>query len=343
MDSNLHKKNKIYKSLKTENESIKTKIQKKLFSDKKNSVEKNNEKINPIAEIEQLKNLNFEIENEISNIDFLIEHKNKIKLNIKNSSLNKEKDTVFYNYKNDKNISEVSDILNDKINQIKKNYKIALIEKEKKEKEINTIKRKIELTKEDIDDKFNNSVLKEEIIENTESTLTSQRITNFSEKWKNKNNKYLTEINNFKSDTSNLMIKNNIIGFNINKELDYKAKTNLNINKIFNNNINDFQISQKENNDSKNDDENENHKSFNSSQYSESLEEEIELEQEQDEKDEIYSIKKINSPRCLSYDNSNTENSKNESDNEDEPEEFILDINEEPDFMFTNICERGSH
>jgi len=129
LDSNLHKKNKIYKSLKTENESIKTKIKKKIFSNAKNSVEKNNEKINPITEIEQLKNLNFEIENEISNIDFLIEHKNKIKLNIKNSSLNKEKDIVFCNYKNDKNISEVSDILNDNINQIKKNYNIVLNEK----------------------------------------------------------------------------------------------------------------------------------------------------------------------------------------------------------------------
>ena len=343
LDSNLHKKNKIYKSLKTENESIKTRIQKKIFSNTKNSVEKINENLNPIAEIEQLKNLNFEIENEISNIDFLIEHKNKIKLNIKNNSLDKEKDTVFYNYKNDKNISEVSDILKDKINQIKKNYNIALTEKEKKEKEINTIKNLIELTKEDIDDKFNNSVLKEEIIENTESTLTSQKITNFSEKWKNINNKYLTEINKFKSDTSNLKIKNNIIGFNINKDLDYKEKTNVNINNIFTININDAKITQKNNYDCKKDDENENHESFNSSQYSESLEEEIELEQELDEKEEIYSIKKINSPRCLSYDNSNTENSKNESDNEDEPEEFILDINEEPDFMFTNICERGSH
>ena len=120
-----------------------------------------------------------------------------------------------------------------------------MIEKQKKEKEINTIKRKIDLTKEDIDDKFNNSVLKEEIIENTESTLTSQRIANFSEKWKNKNNKYLTEINNFKSDTSNLMIKNNIIGFNINKDLGYKTKTNVRINRIFNNNINDVEIHKK--------------------------------------------------------------------------------------------------
>ena len=340
LNSNLHKKNKIYKSLKAENESNITRIQKKIFSNTKNSVEKNNEKINPIDEIEQLKNLNFEIENEISNIDYLIEYKNKIKENIKNNSLNKEKDIVFYNYKNDKNISEVSDILNDNINQIKNNYNFVLIEKEKKEKEINTIKIKIELTKENINDKFNNSVLKEENIENTESTFTSQRITNFTEKWKNNNNKYLAEINKFKSDTSNLKIKNNIIDFNINKDLNYKEKTNVTINKIFNINIIDAKITQKENNDSKNDDENENHKSFNSSQYSESLEEEIELEQEQDE---IYSIKKINSPRCLSYDNSNTENSKNESDNEDGNEEFILDINEEPDFMFTNICERRAH
>ena len=279
LDSNLHKKNKIYKSLKTENGSIKTRIQKEIFSNTKSSVK--NETSNPIAEIEQLKNLNFEIENEISNIDFLIEHKNKIKLNIKNSSLNKEKDTVFYNYKKDKNISEVTDILNEKINQIKKNHNIALYEKGKIEKEINTVKRKIELTKEDIDDKFNNSVLKEENIENAESTFTSQRITNFTEKWKNINNKYLIEINNFKSDTSNLKINNKINDFNINKDLNYKAKTNLNINKIFNININDAEINQKENNDCKTDDED--HKSFNSSQYSESLEEEIELEQELDE------------------------------------------------------------
>jgi len=47
-----------------------------------------------------------------------------------------------------------------------------LNEKGKIEKEINTIKRKIELTKEAIDDKFNNSVLKEENIENAESTFT---------------------------------------------------------------------------------------------------------------------------------------------------------------------------
>ena len=114
--------------------------------------------------------------------------------------------------------------------------------------------------------------------------------------------------------------------------------TNMNINKIFNININNIEVYQKENNYCKSEDEG--HKSFNSCEYSESLEEEIELEQELDE---IYSIKKINSPRCLSYDYSNTENSKNILDKEDEPEELILDINEEPDFMLTNICERENH
>lgn len=223
-------------------------------------------------------------------------------------------------------------------NQIKKNYNIALNEKEKIEKEINSIKRKIALTKEDINDKFNNSVLKEEIIENTQSTFTSHRITNFTEKWKNKNSKCLIENNNFKSDKINLKIKNNINDININKDINYKAKTNMNINKIFNININNIEVYQKENNYCKSEDEG--HKSFNSCEYSESLEEEIELEQELDE---IYSIKKINSPRCLSYDYSNTENSKNILDKEDEPEELILDINEEPDFMLTNICERENH
>lgn len=120
LESKLHKKNKIYKSLKLDNKSIKARIQKKIFSHKKNSDEKSNEKnLNSANEIEQLKNLNFQIENEIRNIDFLIEHKNKMKLNIKISSLNRERDTVFYDYKNDKNISKVSDALNEKSNKKK--------------------------------------------------------------------------------------------------------------------------------------------------------------------------------------------------------------------------------
>ena len=83
--------------------------------------------------------------------------------------------------------------------------------KRKDRKRKNTIKRKIELTKEDINDKFNNNVLKEENIENIESSFTSQRITNFTEKWKNIYNKYLIEINNFKSDLIHQILRLKII------------------------------------------------------------------------------------------------------------------------------------
>ena len=88
----------------------------------------------------------------------------------------------------------------------------------------------------------------------------------------------------------------------------------------------------------KKDDDDDDKKSFNSSQYTDSLVEELELEYDEDLK---YNIKKINSPRCLSFDN--TENSKNPSDNEDEPNEFILDINEDADYMFSNIPEKEAN
>ena len=79
---------------------LKPEFKKTIFSNTKSSVK--NETSNPLTGVEQLKDLNFEIANEIRNIDFLIEYKNKIKLNIKNISLSKEKDTVFLKYKNNK-------------------------------------------------------------------------------------------------------------------------------------------------------------------------------------------------------------------------------------------------
>jgi hypothetical protein len=335
--------------LRAENENIKNELQKQIFKDtEKYEEEKNKEKENSYCnETEQLKNLNFGIENEIKNIDFLINQKNKMNSNIKLTSLNKE---IFYNHKNHKNVSEISDILNNDINQIKKTHNNALNEQEKKKREINFLLNKIELKKEAIDDKFNNSIVQEEFIEYTQSTFVtvynknkSGKFKNYSEKTQITNNNILIKNDNFKSCTIAPIIRDNkFFENNFNSHCNIFKNSSDNTDKEVN--VNNFEpkdnlnIEYYKNEKDKKDDDDDDKKSFNSSQCTESLEEELELEHEEDFK---YNIKKINSPRCLSFDN--TENSKNPSDNEDEPNEFILDINEDADYMFSNIPEKEAN
>jgi hypothetical protein len=343
------KKNKEYSLLRAENENIKNELQKQIFKDtEKYEEEKNKEKGNSYCnETEQLKNLNFGIENEIKNIDFLINQKNKMNSNIKLTSLNKE---IFYNHKNHKNVSEISDILNNDINQIKKTHNNALNEQEKKKREINFLLNKIELKKEAIDDKFNNSIVQEEFIEYTQSTFVtvynknkSGKFKNYSEKTQITNNNILIKNDNFKSCTIAPIIRDNkYFENNLNSHCNIFKNSSDNTDKEVN--VNNFEpkdnlnIDYYKNEKDKKDDDDDDKKSFNSSQCTESLEEELELEHEEDFK---YNIRKITSPKCLSYDN--TENSKNPSDNEDEPNEFILDINEDADYMFSNIPEKEAN
>ena len=348
LNSILRKKNKEYNNLRNENESIKIELQKKVFKDTENFEEdQNKEKENVYNETEQLKNLNFEIENEIKNIDFLIKQKNKINSNIKSTSINKE---IFYNYKNKKNVSEVSDILTNDIEIIKKKHNNAINEKEKKKREINILLSKIELQKEAIDDKLSNSIVQEEYIENTQSTFVTVQIKNKTVKFKTDSEKtqitnknILIKRNNFKSCTiapiirENKYFENNFNSHcNIFKESNGKSDRKISVNNFEPKSNLNIELCKNEK-DYKDD---EDKKSFNSSQYTDSLEEELELEHEKDFK---YNIKKVNFPRCLSFDNCNTENSKNPSDNEDDPNELSLDINEDADYMFTNIPEKESN
>ena len=349
LNSLLKKKNKEYSLLRTENENTKNELQKQIFKDTENYEEEKNEvKENSYCnETEQLKNLNFGIENEIKNIDFLINQKNKMNSNIKSTSLNKE---IFYSHKNHKNVSEVSDIFNNDINQIKKKHNNALNEQEKKKREINSLLNKIELKKEAIDDKFNNSIVQEEYIEYTQSTFVTVYNKNKSEKFKNNsektqitNNNIIIKKDNFKSCTiAPIILDNKYNENNFNSHCNIFKSSSDNTDKEINvNNFepkNNLNIEYYKNEKDKKEDDDDDKKSFNSSQCTESLEEELELEHEEDFK---YNIKKINFPRCLSIDN--TEKSKNPSDNEDEPNEFILDINEDVDYMFSNIPEKEAN
>lgn len=345
LNSILKKKNKDYNLLRTENENTKKELQKKVFKDTESFEEDiNKEKeYSYCNETEQLKNLNFGIENEIKNIDLLISQKNKMNSSIKSTSLNQE---IFYSYKNSKNISEVSDILNNDIDQIKKKHNNALNEKEKKKREINFLLNKIELIKEAFDDKFNNSIVQEEYVENTQSTFVtvcnknkSGKFNYYSEKTQITNNNIIIKNNNFKSCTIAPIIRDkNYIDNNFisNCNIFKKSKDNTKIDVNNNEPKNNLNIELYKNEKDKKDDDDDK-KSFNSSQYTDSLVEELELEHDEDFK---YNIKKI-SPRCLSFDN--TEQSKDPSDNENEPNEFILDINEDTDYMFSNIPEKEAN
>ena len=155
----LNKKNKLHDQLKSENENKKKSIQKILFIDEEKKSEENykNKKVNA-SEINQLKMLNFEIENKIRSNDFLIAQKNKI---IRADPLYfKEKNEIYLNSDNN---NKVSDILNNDIDSIKKKLMVSTKLKEEKENKIKLISNQID----DLKDIFEeNKIVKCNDIEN---------------------------------------------------------------------------------------------------------------------------------------------------------------------------------
>jgi hypothetical protein len=155
----LNKKNKLHEQLKSENENKKKNIQKILFIDEEKKSEENykNKKVNA-SEINQLKMLNFEIENKIRSNDFLIAQKNKI---IRADPLYfKEKNEIYLNSDNN---NKVSDILNNDIDSIKKKLMASTKLKEEKENKIKLISNQID----DLKDIFEeNKIVKCNDIEN---------------------------------------------------------------------------------------------------------------------------------------------------------------------------------
>ena len=87
LHSNLNKKNKIYDSLKNKNEIKKTEIQEKMIYGSESTEESVKEIGSIYSEINQLKILNFQIENEIKNTDFLITHKSNKTYNKENNEI----------------------------------------------------------------------------------------------------------------------------------------------------------------------------------------------------------------------------------------------------------------
>ena len=151
----LNKKKRIYTDNLKENEKKKEDLRNMIYS--KND-ETDARKINYQSEKEQLKLLNFQIENEIENTDFLIKQKNKLIENGYEENLSEPK----YNYeKESKGI--IHELMNNHKNEI--NQKLIKLTMQKSEKEselevvldyISQIKNKINKIKIDkIKDKFN--------------------------------------------------------------------------------------------------------------------------------------------------------------------------------------------
>jgi hypothetical protein len=99
------------------------------------------------SETSQLKLLNFQIENEIKNTDFLIERYTEINNNIKyNPFYSCEKNEIICNNKS--NISKVSEILHESINNQRKNFIDIVNKKSDQDMEIKSLSKEAEYLKE---------------------------------------------------------------------------------------------------------------------------------------------------------------------------------------------------
>ena len=108
LHSNLHIKNKIYNSLKKENEAKKKELQEQMMIDNEFERESGNTIKNIHSEKNQLKILNFQIENEIKSTDFLIKQKSR-------KICHKENKEIFCNH-NSGEVIKVSNIMNNNLN-----------------------------------------------------------------------------------------------------------------------------------------------------------------------------------------------------------------------------------
>lgn len=151
LNSMLKEKNIIYNYFKKENEKKKKEIQKKLYNmpediNDEDNITIGNEKLY-YSETSQLKLLNFQIENDIKNTDFLIERYTEINNNIKyNPFYLCEKNEIICNNKS--NISKVSDILHESINNQRKNFITIVNKKSDQDMEIKSLSMEAKYLKE---------------------------------------------------------------------------------------------------------------------------------------------------------------------------------------------------
>ena len=238
--------------------------------EKENEVNYKNKKFSS-SEINQLKMLNFEIENKIKSNDFLIAEKSKI---IKSGPFYfKEKNEIYLNFTDN---NKVLNILNKDLDAIKKKLIFYTKLKEEKEKKIKIISNQIDdlkdIFEEDKIDKYNDTRnnYKEALNYNIETTITLE-------------NNNINPNNNNKSFDNNNLIKN----------IPYK-----------NNNKPEYKMGSEDSNNYEN-----MQQSFHSSLYTDSLSIDNTIVNKENEFGTIIKYDKVNVDQLnLSNDNINTDN-----------------------------------
>ena len=178
----LKEKNIILKFFQKENEKIKSKVKNKLFpegpgvggDDIDDNFTIGNEKLYQ-SEISQIKLLNFQIENEIINTNYIIEHKKDIIHNLKKNPFYVIENYEIFCSQNYDNISKVSDILHDDINLLRKKFIDTVDMKSEQDMEIKALILEKDYQKNRIDKKsnYNKYIITEDIINEESKEYTN--------------------------------------------------------------------------------------------------------------------------------------------------------------------------
>ena len=157
----LKEKNKKYNYLKSEKEKRKKKIQKIIYPSSRDSFSAireynitlgDNKIYNNFTETNQLKLLNFQMENELQKTIFLIQQKKQINSYIKTMPFFYESNQEIFCYNNYDNYKKISDLLKEIIKKTRQDFINVVKQKMKKNIEINAISTKINYIKDNIED-----------------------------------------------------------------------------------------------------------------------------------------------------------------------------------------------
>ena len=154
------------------------------------------------TEINQIKFMNFRIENEISNIDYFIIKKGYLLNYMKNFSFFRE-DTKEIFCENFKEQKEITEFLHDILIKMRQNFVDMVYQKTKTDAEIKELQSQIEMRKDDFEMGFENNryinsedIIQEESRDFTQSVSTSNNNTYFLTNKKTLNNNLTVEKNN---------------------------------------------------------------------------------------------------------------------------------------------------
>ena len=290
-----------------------------------------------------MKILNFQIENEIKNTEFLsIRNLEKI-INIKENPFYLSDEYEIICTQNYNNISKTSNILHDYINIQRKKFIDTVNKKSDQDMELKTLSMKSDYLKKVLDEN-NKNIITEEIINECEETKDNAKNTedsNYIDYLKRKSKSSKNNKNNLLKFMSNEKINKNI--YFVNKEKNFRKKLIFSetvspkiIYRIYSNkNILINNVNNNVNNNVIEDDEGDENilKSFNSSRDLETtLNQNYENNEDNNQNDINLNNIEDNKNNCLnniSNDNSNTENSNNKSNKkENNQNSFGLELNE---------------